>query len=94
MHIRISLEKLDHLIEDLERSIKRNMEFVNENEYAEASGYARGGLISMRTRLEKLRREDTYEDPWDFVEEEDVPPVPEFPTIWTSKNKDEELLTK
>ena len=84
MHIRLSVEHLDDLLADVERSIRVNMDFVNKDEYAEASGYARGGLISMRQRLEKLKQYNTHLDQWDDAEVEDaeLPSIPEFPSIY------------
>ena len=84
MHIRLSVEHLDDLLADVERSIRVNLDFVNKDEYASASGYARGGLISMRQRLEKLKQYNTHEDTWDYADEEDaeLPPMPEFPSIY------------
>ena len=62
MHIRLSVEHLEDLLADVERSIRVNMDFVNRDEYCEASGYARGGLIAMRQRLEKLKQYNTHLD--------------------------------
>ena len=84
MHIRLTVEHLDVLLADIDRSVRVNMDFVNRDEYAEASGYARGGLLAMRQRLAKIKEYSTYEDTWDYAEEEEaeLPPVPEFPSIY------------
>ena len=85
MHIRLTVEHLDDLLADVERSIRVNMDFVNRYEYAEASGHARGGLLIMRQRLEKLKQYNTHEDTWDYADEEDAQnyeQLPEFPSIY------------
>ena len=84
MHIRLTVEHLDDLLADIDRSVRVNMDFVNRDEYAEASGYARGGLLAMRQRLAKIKQYSTYEDPWDYADEqeESLPEIPAIPSIY------------
>ena len=85
MHVRLTVEHLDDLLADVERSIRVNLDFVNKDEYAAASGHARGGLLAMRQRLEKIKRYETFEDTWDYADEEDAQEIerlPEFPSIY------------
>lgn len=87
MHAQISAEHLDNLIERVDRGITRNLEFVSDNNYAEASGYARGALLQIQRQLLELKNSSMYSDVWDDLpdlsqEIEDCPPVPAFPSIW------------
>ena len=84
MHIRLPVEQLDDYIDHLDRAIRRNLELVADNNYAEASGYARGGLTSMLQRLQWLKSCETHEDIWDYADAEDAeaPSIPAFPSIY------------
>ena len=68
-HVRIGVEHLNDIIESVTRTIERNLEFVNRDEYAEASGYARGGLMGVETVLKTLKQTHVYEDDWDVMNE-------------------------
>lgn len=70
MHVRISKEHLDDIIESLQTTIERNLTFVNNNEYAQASGYARGGLMGTELVLKTIRETNMYEDEWDYASPE------------------------
>ena len=84
MHVRLTVAHLDDLLADIDRAIRVNLDFVNKDQYSEASGYARGGLLCLRQRLEKVKQYETFEDTWDYADEEDITPdpVPEFPSIY------------
>ena len=70
MHVRISKEHLDDILASLNQTIERNLEYVNKNEYAEASGYARGGLMGTELVLKTIRETSMYEDEWDYASPE------------------------
>ena len=84
MHARVGLEHLSDILRRVESAIETNLTLVNQNNYAEASGYARGGLITVKMDLEKLR--DNYMHPDTAseleAEEDTLPNIPEFPTIY------------
>ena len=84
MHARVGLEHLSDILRRVESAIETNLTLVNQNNYAEASGYARGGLITVKMDLEKLRDNYMHPDTASELEaEEDVlPDIPEFPTIY------------
>ena len=84
MHARVGLEHLSDILRRVESAIETNLTLVNQNNYAEASGYARGGLITVKMDLEKLRDNYMHPDTVSELEaEEDVlPDIPEFPTIY------------
>lgn len=87
MHARICAEHLDDIIDAVDRSITKNLEFVSDSNYAEASGYARGGLLQIQRQLLELKNSSMYSDEWDDLpdlsqEIEDCPPLPAFPSIW------------
>ena len=91
MHVRISSEHLDDLIAAVDNAIERNLELVTSDNYAEASGYARGGLMGMQISLKTIRSTHMYEDEWDNPELDSVDPadedmqlpaIPAFPSIY------------
>ena len=91
MHVRIPVEHLDDLIAAVDNAITRNLEYVSDDQYAEASGYARGGLMGMQVSLKMLRSSSIFEDEWDNPEIDDcdpatedmqLPAIPEFPSIY------------
>ena len=84
MHARVGLEHLNDILCRVEKAIEANLSLVNENSYAEASGYARGGLMTVKMDLETLRDHYIYPDSSDELEAEEdaLPDIPEFPTIY------------
>ena len=71
MHVRIDVKHLKDILDGVQQTIDRNLEFVNRNEYAEASGYARGGLMGIELVLKTLKETSTYQDDWDILQEPD-----------------------
>jgi hypothetical protein len=84
MHARVGLEHLSDILRRVENAIQTNLTLVVDGNYAEASGYARGGLINVKMDLETLRDHYMQADSAEELEaeEEALPEIPEFPTVY------------
>ena len=84
MHVRIDEKQVQGILDALDNAITRNLEFVNDYNYAEASGYARGGLIGIQTMIKQIVQYNSFRDDTDelIAEENALPEIPPFPSLY------------
>lgn len=61
-HVRISTEQLTEILDEVKRGIDQNLVYVGDDNYAEASGYARGTLFGVKYVLEEVLEHQCWED--------------------------------
>ena len=61
-HVRMSTEQLTDILNEVKQGITRNLTFVSDHNYPEASGYARGTLLGVQFVLEEVLEHQCWED--------------------------------
>ena len=96
MHIRIDQKRFEQILAGMQIAIDRNLEAAENHSWPQASGIARGGLVSAMQMLLTSKQWDTHPDMWDDVEsevdaqiaeEQLVPAIPDWPSIYAEDKR-------
>jgi len=61
-HVRIDTDQMNLILNEVKRGISKNLDSVNEQNFPEASGYARGTLMGIQYVLEEALEHQCWED--------------------------------
>ena len=61
-HVRMSTEQVALILNEVKQGISQNLTFVDDHNYPEASGYARGSLLGVQFVLEEVLEHQCWED--------------------------------
>ena len=61
-HVRIGTDQLNDILNEVKRGISSNLDFVSDDNFVEASGYARGTLMGVQSVLEEALLYQCWED--------------------------------